>query len=271
MIPSDAASRTARITAAFRARASDRPAPLCFDPWAKHLHGDDIWPLVQMGEKAAPDMELGVVLRTAWLDQRVRAWEGEQVVILGAGFDTRAARLGRPGLRFFEVDRPSTQARKRATLAGVAGYPLEAATFVPCDFETDDFVERLRASGWRAGGSTLVVWEGVLPYLTEAAVRSTLRKLATVLPGGSRLLVDNLGPADDDPARVDGATSVVRTLGEPFLFVSHDLRQVALEEGFGAVDVASMADRCRSTFGDAGRVTPLYCRWYLVEATTRLG
>jgi methyltransferase (TIGR00027 family) len=268
MIAIETASRTARITAAYRARATERPSPVCHDEWAQHLADEDAWRLVKLGDAAAPDMELGVALRTTWLDEHVRSWDGDQVVVLGAGFDTRAARLARAGLRFFEVDHPATQARKKATLDRVTGYPADTATLVPCNFETDDFVERLCSSGWRPDRSCLVLWEGVLPYLTEAAVRSTLRRLATVLEGRSSMLVDHLGPADLEPGRIDAAARVVCSLGEPFLFLTHDLRTVALEEGFRTVDVASMGDLCRSTLGDSAPVTPLYRRWYLVEART---
>jgi len=37
-----------------------------------------------------------------------------QVVIGGAGYDGRAFRYAKPGVRWFEVDHPATQADKRA-------------------------------------------------------------------------------------------------------------------------------------------------------------
>ena len=69
-------------------------------------------------------------------------------MILGAGYDTRAARLPRAGVRYFEVDHPATQAAKRERLAELDGYPVEAATYVTCNFEREDPIERLAASGF---------------------------------------------------------------------------------------------------------------------------
>ena len=77
-------------------------------------------------------MELWLALRVAYLDRlvglAVDRLSIRQVVILGAGYDTRAARLPRAGVRFFEVDHPATQAAKRERLAQLDGYPVDAAT-----------------------------------------------------------------------------------------------------------------------------------------------
>ena len=116
-------------------------------------------------------------LRTRYLDDCVtRALHRgvRQVVILGAGLDTRAARLGREAVRFFEVDQPASQADKRERLSRFEAYPMDAATFVPCDFERDDFVELLETAGLDRKSPACFVWEGVIYYLLEAAARTTL-------------------------------------------------------------------------------------------------
>ena len=109
--------------------------------------------------------------------------EVDQFVILGAGFDTRAYRLPDDiPVRVFEVDSPPTQAVKRATLDR-AGVPAGAVTFVPADFERQDWLACLAATGFDAGARTLFLWEGVTMYLTRAAVEDTLRKIASTAPG----------------------------------------------------------------------------------------
>ena len=121
-----------------RARASARRNPLCVDPWAARLAGTEG---EKLADRAGSTVELYVALRTAWLDERVRALCApapgacEQVVVLGAGLDTRAARLGadlgRERVRWFEVDHPGSQAVKRQRLADVCeSYPLDAARYV---------------------------------------------------------------------------------------------------------------------------------------------
>src|SRR5438552_3949868 len=99
------ASRTALMVAAYRARASSREAPLCDDPWAAALAGEDGAAVAAAYDAVYPHMELWVAVRTAFLDERVRRLTARggvtQVALLGAGFDTRAARLAREGVRFF--------------------------------------------------------------------------------------------------------------------------------------------------------------------------
>jgi methyltransferase (TIGR00027 family) len=257
-------SHTAKIAAAYRARASERPDPVCQDSWARHLVGDgeESRTLLGIGDAAVPEIELAIALRTAWLDDALRAWTGSQVVLLGAGLDTRAARLARPGVRFFEVDFPSTQAYKCRLLDRLPSYPRHAATMVPCDFEYDDFVTALECSGFRREHATLVLWEGVTAYLTEAAVRATMRRITTTLGPQSRLMFDYLG---SPPARDDGFARVAEDVGEPFRFMTDDIRPLACDEGFAEVEVSSMMDACRDRLR-AANAAPLYDRWFLATA-----
>src|SRR5262245_41023990 len=163
-------SRTALLVAGYRARATAAADRVCDDPWAATLAGDEGKALCDAYDHTYPPMELWIAVRTAFIDARVRrattALGIRQVVILGAGFDTRAARLAAPGVRFFEVDHPSTGADKRARLGRAAGYPIDCATYVACDFESQDFVSELDRSGFSSAEPAFVVWEGVSPYLT---------------------------------------------------------------------------------------------------------
>src|SRR5688500_1937257 len=147
------ASRTALLVSAYRARAARRPSPIATDTWAEHLAGEEGEALAAKVDGFLHDRELWMAVRTAYLDAEVCHWSRHepgvsQVVMLGAGLDTRAARLAHPGVRFFEVDQPASQADKLARIARAPGYPTSAATHVACDFERDDFVERLVAAGF---------------------------------------------------------------------------------------------------------------------------
>lgn len=116
---------------------------------------------------------------TAALDAGVR-----QVVIVAAGYDSRAWRLARPGVSFFEVDHPATQADKRGRAPG--GGPR----YVPVDFGTDSPAERLLAAGYRPGEPGVFTVEGVTMYLTEAQVRDLLSTLRGLGAAGSRLAIN---------------------------------------------------------------------------------
>ena len=106
-----------------------------------------------------------------------------QLVILGAGFDTRAYRLpaGSP-VRCFEVDRPKTQALKRDLLAK-AGVDTSRVVFVSADFEQDDWLAKLVEAGFDQSRPALLLWEGVMIYLEREAVEATLRKVAGLAKG----------------------------------------------------------------------------------------
>jgi methyltransferase (TIGR00027 family) len=216
------------------------------------------------GDQAVPEVGLGIALRTAWLDDAVGRWTGTQVVLLGAGFDSRAARLARPGLSFFEIDHPATQAEKRAILKDLRDYPRDAATMLACDFEKDDFAALLLGSGFRREEPTLVLWEGVVAYLTEAAVRATVRKLAAILIPPSMLLFDPIAPPGG--AQPDGFSRVARDAGEPFLFTCPDVRPLLLGEGFSRAETMSMDELAKARRVAGASSAPLFARWSLASA-----
>lgn len=126
------------------------------------------------------------IMRTRYIDDVVTGLvEGgtTQVVILGAGLDTRAFRLPvLAGATVLELDLPGTQQYKVERLRDV---PVLAAAvrFVPTDFTAQPLGEVLGAAGLDRTKPVLFVWEGVTQYLPEAAVRSTLACIGASVPG----------------------------------------------------------------------------------------
>lgn len=252
----DAASRTAIMVAAFRGRASARTDAICDDPWATRLAGADGEQLADAFERSFPAFELWMAVRTAYLDAHVRHWCAQgyrQIVILGAGLDTRAARLAQSGVRFFEVDHPATQAEKLARLRALPGYPLDAARFVACDFESDDFVECLVAHGFAPEQPAFVSWEGVVPYLTEPAIRHTLGRIADALAPTSVLVFDYIGKRiveRRDVSAQDAANmALLDGLGEPAVFGTNDPLPMLFDAGFRQVRTVSFDQACLSLTG----------------------
>ncbi|CAL9469090.1 hypothetical protein SUDANB95_02782 [Actinosynnema sp. ALI-1.44] len=147
--------------------------------------------LVAATEKQAPGLWSSMLCRKRYIDDRTRAAiDGgvEAVVVLGAGFDTRAYRLAVPaGVPVFEVDAPSNVKRKRARVRDVLGAVPREVALVPIDFQSQDLGDVLAAHGYRPDLRTLFVWEAVTQYLTEDAVRATLDHLAGA-PAGSELV-----------------------------------------------------------------------------------
>ncbi len=240
-------SRTARMVAAFRARATEQANPICNDPWARELAGPEGFADADRYEQGVPLVGLYLALRAAFLDRETARWLERgirSVVLLGAGLDTRAARLARPGVRFFEVDHPVTQADKRARVAALPGYPVDSATYVPCDFTTDDFVDQLAAAGHRADEPTLLIWEGVTFYLEEQAVRATLRRVAERLDPRSVLAFDlvseHLVQGQNRAASLPAASEGVAQMGEPWRFGTDQALPLVYEEGMRRIRSASM-------------------------------
>lgn len=269
-------SRTALLVAAYRARASVLENAICRDPYAHALAGEDGHALARSYDEVNPHLELWVSLRTAAIDAEVRSaiQDGiRQIVILGAGLDTRAARLARDGVRFFEVDRPETQAEKKRRLELIEGYPHEAATYVTCNFESDDFLDRLVASGFQVDEPAFFVWEGVTYYLTEPAVRATLRRVAEGTHPRSRIVFDYVGRNFVEGAAKNAqdraARDYVAKLGEPFRFGVNDVLPILYEEGFRYVRTDSFDELCLTWTGTYLRERRFRFQYLALASRTR--
>jgi methyltransferase (TIGR00027 family) len=154
--------------------------------------------------------------------------EPEQIVILGAGFDSMALRV-KDALRVkgalrtvtvFEVDHSGTQCLKQRAFARLE-MPADVR-FVAVDFECDDFVVKLMERGFAPARRSLIVWLGVTCYLTIKAIRQAMDQIATLGGAGTRLVfdyiladvIDGTSPSRDARRK---ARRMAR-LGEPWLF-----------------------------------------------------
>lgn len=128
---------------------------------------------------AFPGMHEYIIARTAYFDRLFTAALNEQtpqIVLLGAGYDSRAYRFAslNQGTRIFELDAAPTQARKKKCLKRAKITIPSQVTFVPIDFNLDSLKEVLEAAGWQASQKTLFIWEGVTYYLHPQSVDATL-------------------------------------------------------------------------------------------------
>lgn len=131
-----------------------------------------------------------MMVRTRFIDaalERAIAGGAAQVVILGAGLDSHAYRFQKllADVRVFEVDRPATQAYKRRRVAEAFGDPPANLTYAAIDFAKEDLPGGLARYGCDPSRRTFFIAEGLLMYLPETAVRSTLAFVASHAPGSS--------------------------------------------------------------------------------------
>jgi methyltransferase (TIGR00027 family) len=204
------ASRTAVLVCQGRAVAQGRLLPDRFDdPIARRLLRDDERDAVDVARNDDPPKEwqarMGyemlranaqvIVPRTITIDDAVRDHPTPQVVILGAGLDGRAWRMGDwAAATVFEVDHPASQADKQARLGDLVPRAGELR-FVPVDFTRDSLDEALAAAHHLADVPTTWIWEGVVAYLTPAQVRATLAVVDRRSVTGSRLIVNYQSPS----------------------------------------------------------------------------
>jgi methyltransferase (TIGR00027 family) len=168
-----------------------------------------------------------VLCRHRFIDEQLQAAlsdGAEQVLILGAGYDSRAYRFasalqGRP---VHEVDLAPLSRRKAAIVAARPDlFGHTAIRRVEIDFRTQSLAERLLESGFAVGARAFVAWEGVSPYLTSSAVSATLATLSEICGAGSVLTMDYWdgvgGSGPMAPVRRLGARAI-RLIGEPVTF-----------------------------------------------------
>lgn len=195
-------STTAEGIALLRALETARPAGerLIEDPYARALISPWMWLLAKIfytpasaerrgkgvvGFLAARERYIDDFLKTN-LPQGVR-----QVVLLGAGLDSRPYRLKEmEAARVFELDRPGVQAVKRQRLQKVLKCMPDNVIFVPVDFNAQSLYDRLRECGYGESRKTIFVWQGVVYYLTPKAVDATLHFITKHSAPGSAVIFD---------------------------------------------------------------------------------
>jgi len=146
------------------------------------------------------------VARTAYMDQVVQQAlrdDVPQIVMLGAGYDTRPYRFGSEikGTRIFELDAHPTQQRKRRLLAQAYVPIPPQLVYVTINFEREQLAEVLARAGFDRKAKTLFVWEGVTYYLSPRAVDDTLAFIRNNSPSGSALCFDYMIQAPDLASR----------------------------------------------------------------------
>lgn len=268
------ASLTAEAVCFFRAVETRRPPEgrLLIDPYAEHLL-PRAWrpfvasPLVQLGLRghlllSPGSLQSFVAARHRWIDDALfdfLAAGGEQVVILGAGYDSRGLRFadvlaGRP---LFEVDFPATQKKKRALVAERVPHARNASTYLSIDFEKMSLEEGLVAGQVSApvgmtpqrfepGKLTFFIWEGVAMYLHPETVDATLATVRKLSAPDSELVADMWSQPSDttfDARMRRAGARMLGTIGEPIRFALSPPEAPSFfsERGYTPVEVLDSA------------------------------
>jgi methyltransferase (TIGR00027 family) len=154
-----------------------------------------------------------------------------QIVLLGAGYDSRAYRfeaLNR-GTKVFELDIAPTQNRKKECLKKAKITVPRFVTFVPIDFNTDLLGDVLQKAGYGHHQKTLFLWEGVSYYLEAQSVDETLEFVSQDSYHDSTIAFDyTITISEDNRDSLYGATEFAQTMKEQH--ASEEL-MFSIEEG----------------------------------------
>ena len=228
-----------------------------------------------------------ISVRTKWLDTEVlrAAAESEispakQLVILGAGYDTRGFRLvfssreKEEDFTVFEVDQPAVQEKKVSKLDWLSknddayGWVIreridaKKVHFVPVDFNTDDLKTKLEShEGFRKATRSIITMEGVTQYIPKEATADTLQKIRSLVAPGSTLLITYVDEnrclkGDDIPSPIDKVVSLARQVGEPWISGWDAVSFAAFlkENGYEIVSDTTQSDYNETYLKDVGRM-----------------
>lgn len=182
--------------------------------------------ILSIRERRMPGTLGAILCRTRYIDDVLRRSleEGlDQVVILGAGFDSRAYRIpGMDRVRVFEVDLPGTRQLKQERLEKVLGAVPDNVTLIGMDFDQQSLGDMISVSGFQTERRTLFIWEGVTQYITAEAVMNTLDFVSGVSGPGSAIVFTyvrrGIVDGSDRPEWFGPFLAFAGSVGSPMIF-----------------------------------------------------
>jgi methyltransferase (TIGR00027 family) len=138
-----------------------------------------------------------VISRTKYIDSEFKKalQEGvEQVLIFGAGFDSRGIRFQdiSKNAGIFELDVPVTQTAKIERYKEKGIKIPENLVFIPIDFDKHSIIERLMEGGFKKGRKSLFVMEGLTMYLQPESIDKTFKIIQEFAGAGSKVVFDHI-------------------------------------------------------------------------------
>lgn len=264
-------SKMAELIALHRVAESALPEGqrICYDPYAVHFVDPEILEFARKNPEKTkamrehyeclfPGLGSSIRARVRYFDDFVKAALGEgleQLVVLGAGYDTRAYRIeGLNKIKVFEVDHPITQDIKIDKIKKIFGSLPEHVVYVPVDFESEDLGQELLEKGYDKSQKTLFVMEGLVMYIPPKAVDETLSFIVNNSARGSEVLFDYfLQSVVDETCELETEKNMrdfAAQQGEPFQFGIEEgaVETFLAERGFSQVQNVTSEDYKKAYF-----------------------
>lgn len=198
-----AVSSTAFFVATLRNAETNRlaGAPLIHDPHAKVFFNEvsDAW-IQNLSADVLEEMVNSVAVRTRFIDDTILDGlsRAHQIVVLGAGLDSRPWRLSPPSadrVRWFEVDFKEVLEYKRLALEVDNGAKPPAVTYMPigANLCTDPWSALLVENGFDSTAPTIWLLEGFTGYLKEGELQDLFCTIKQLSAAGSELIATFVG------------------------------------------------------------------------------
>lgn len=189
----------------------------------------------------------------------------DQIVIPGSGFDLMALRYTKnKKVKVFEIDQTKTINMKTETLRN-ANIEHNWVTYIPVDYKTESWVEKLIAAGFDKTKNTLFIWQSVSLYLDDETVKKMLKQINDLCTSDSIIAQDFYSKAfveGKTSQTVKKSSALIAKMGEPWKFgidmstnAKTDVESFLNSNGFKMTEYFQ--------FGIELDVIPFYC---IVEA-----
>ncbi|UCE67232.1 MAG: class I SAM-dependent methyltransferase [Candidatus Zixiibacteriota bacterium] len=224
------------------------------DPLGGYYAGKEGMKIVGLMQAINPSIRKAIVLRARFIDDYARHSldDGfEQVVLLGAGYDSRFLRLPEfRSTRIYELDLLSTQVIKKSMTLKLLGSLPANVTYVSIDFSCDSISQKLLAAGFQRHRKTLFIWEGVTLFLNQDILEKTLGRIADICPD-SRIVFDFV-PTEliNDETDYKGNRMLIKLcadIKEPLTFGCQPKKMTDILTGLGynSINITSMREANR--------------------------
>lgn len=236
----DPVAKTAYYCCGVRADDADRPRPICGDQLARRFmteEGRAVFSRFARFRRPNGSNVTRARIIDDWLRKYLATDPLQPVFLVGAGFDSRAFRLG--GGRWVEFDQGATIALKNELLP--ATETSADVTRVAVDFAVESMSEKL--APWAGTPKAVVVLEGVSEYLTQPQLGATLRVFRATFPRHD--LIIDLMREDFRQKYTADFREELRRFGADFATLSDDPPRTVLEAGYEILERISIVRRAR--------------------------
>ena len=233
-------SGTAFVVAEFRAEENKEETPL-YNDWVVELFlsADSRYAAGLVAASFPPAKDL-VRIRTKYFDETLDRHilsDVRQVVILGAGLDTRAVRKQSSRVTYFEIDDAATLELKRQRYEQ---YRVQAdVAFISGNYVTDGLIELLTRNGFDVDLPTYVIWEGNTMYLPLEKMKqtlTTLRRHVTCFQISFDYMADSVISRTTGDQGITRLVESFAAMGAPWLTGIRDIRSLAHELNLDLID-----------------------------------